>query len=247
MKFPKLLHTLLLSTLLSLASPLFADDGPTPYPAQTDEAAWPGVGPIRVGAWMPDNRAYFWTQRDKAQGSVVFVGDSLIGGWKTLSKDFPELKIANRAIGGDVSRGVLFRFKEDVLDLNPRAIVLCVGSNDLSTQTNPANAITNITTIVDMARKANPTIPIIICTIPPREAANAPLKPGALKDLNTRLTSFGATQKNLVVVDLFTALAKPDGSIDPENFGKDHIHLVAPGFTKWTALMRPAFVSLGVK
>ena len=246
MKIPHTLHALFLTTLLALASPLFAD-GPTPYPDSKNEAAWPGVGPIRCHPWMVDNRAWFWTQREKDQGAVVFVGDSLVGGWKTLKGAFPGLKVANRGVGGDVSRGVLFRFQEDVLDLHPRAIVLAVGSNDLSTQTNPANAVANISTIVEMTRKADPAVPIIICTIPPRNAPKAPIKPGALKDLNARLTAFGAGKEHLVVVDLFTALATPTGDLTPGYFATDGIHLMAPAYEKWAVALRPALESLGVK
>src|SRR4051812_11268530 len=106
--------------------------GPTPFPDANDEHAWAGTGPIRVHPWMRDNRAWFWSQRAAAQGSVVFVGDSLTGNWKAeaMKAAFPTLKIANRGIGGDVSRGGLFRLREDVLDLKPRAMVLLIGTND---------------------------------------------------------------------------------------------------------------------
>jgi len=130
MKLPlRLLHTLLAAVCFA-ATPIHAADGPTPFPDAKDEAAWPGQGPIRVFGWMVDNRKAFWTHRDRDQGAVVFVGDSLIGGWKVerMVADFPGLKVANRGIGGDVSRGLLFRFREDVLDLKPRAIVMCIGS-----------------------------------------------------------------------------------------------------------------------
>src|SRR5690349_13893152 len=95
--------------------------GPTPYPK--NEHDWPGVGVIRVVDWMSPNRQYFWSQREANQGSVVFVGDSLIGAWKTLKEDFAPLRVVNVGVGGDVSRGVLFRLQEDVIDLNPRAVV----------------------------------------------------------------------------------------------------------------------------
>jgi len=38
------------------------------------------------------------------------------------------MKTANRGISGDVTRGVLYRMKEDVLDLNPKAVVLLIGT-----------------------------------------------------------------------------------------------------------------------
>src|SRR6185436_373220 len=74
-----------------------AADGPTPYPHRPEE--WPGVGVTRVFGWMNDNRKFFWSEREKKQGAIVFAGDSLTGNWKTLGKDFPDAKVANRGIG----------------------------------------------------------------------------------------------------------------------------------------------------
>src|SRR5688500_7572525 len=92
-----------------------AQSGPTPYPEAEDANAWPGVGPIRVFPYMTDNRKSFWARRAKDTGSVVFVGDSLMEGYK-IKDAFPELEVSNRAIGGEVTRGVLFRLKEDVIE-----------------------------------------------------------------------------------------------------------------------------------
>lgn len=244
MKLLRLLSLPLLS--LSLTAVLLAQGGPSPYPPKSDEAAWPGSGPIRVGEWMDHNRAAFWQQREKGQGAVVFVGDSLIGGWKGLSGAFPGIKVANRGIGGDVSRGTLFRFEEDVLALNPRALVFCVGTNDLSAHGNPADVVSNIALMVAMARKANPGLPIVVCTIPPRNVPTAPLKPGALDELNSLLRAFATDNEKLVVADLFTALATPEGAPDPAYIGKDGIHITAAGFERCGEVLRPALASLGV-
>ena len=243
---PTFVHTFRLAVLLSLANPLFAQDGPTPYPSQSDEAAWPGVGPIRVGSWMNDNRTYSWTMRHADQNSVVFVGDSLIGGWKGLEKAFPGIKVANRGIGGDVSRGVLFRLQEDVLDLNPRAIVFCVGSNDLSAHAKTSDSMANIAAIVDLAHKTNPTLPIVLCTIPPRNVPNAPIVPGSLGAINSQLKAYASGKQNLVVLDLFTAFATPEGALNPEYIGKDGIHITPAGFEKWGTLLRPVLKFLGI-
>ncbi len=236
--------------LLGLAAPMLqAADGPTPYPDAKNELAWAGKGPIRVFGWMVDNRAAFWKQREKDQGAVVFVGDSLTGGWelKSMAAAFPGLKVANRGIGGDVSRGVLFRLREDVLDLKPRAIVLCIGTNDLSAQADPAGIEQNIAAILDLARQDEPNRPIVLCQIPPRDVAAAPTKPGALADLNARIAKLGAGREHLIVLDLFTPLAKADGKPVEEFFKPDRIHLAAPGYQKWAEALRPALEKLGVK
>ncbi len=195
---------------------------------------------------MVSNRAAFWNQRAKAQKTVVFSGDSLTGGWKDLAAAFPTLAVTNRGIGGDVSRGLLFRFQEDVLDLHPTAIVLCIGTNDLNCHADPAGIVANISAMVDLARAYDPLVPIVISQVPPRDSAKAPTKPGAHADLNRRIVALGAGKAHLMVVDAFTPLAGADGKPVAEYFGDDHLHLIATGYSKWAAALTPAFAQLNI-
>ena len=237
------------ATLLASAALAAAESGPTPYPDGNNEAAWPGVGPIRVFGWMTDNRKHFWTQREKDRGAIVFVGDSLTGNWnpKEMAKSFEGLKVANRGIGGDTSRGVLFRFREDVLDLKPQAVVLCVGTNDLSAHGDPAAAEKNILAILDMAKQAEPAVPVVLCTIPPRDCPDSPTKPGAHADLNQRIAKLAAGREGVTLLDLFTPMAAPDGKPKAEFFAKDRIHLATAGHAKWAELVRPILEKLAAK
>jgi lysophospholipase L1-like esterase len=231
------------------AAHLKAADGPTPYPDPKNESAWPGKGPIRVFGWMVDNRKYFWTQREKDQGAVVFVGDSLTGNWngKLMAKLFAGMKVANRGIGGDVSRGVLFRFREDVLDLKPRAVVLCIGTNDLSAHADPAIIEQNIAAILEQARATDPAMPIVLCQVPPRDSVAAPTVPGALADLNARIAKLAEGKEHVAILDLYTPLATPEGKPIEKFFKSDRIHLADPGYEKWAELIKPVFEKLGVK
>ncbi|HEV7301308.1 MAG TPA: GDSL-type esterase/lipase family protein [Tepidisphaeraceae bacterium] len=237
-------------SLAMFAAPLSAaDGGPTPYPDAKDEAAWPGKGPIRLHGWMVDNRAAFWDQREKDQGAVVFAGDSLIGGWKPelMKKAFPNLKIANRGVGGDTSRGLLFRFKEDVLDLNPAAVVICIGSNDLSAHGDPAAVEANIAEMIEMARQHSATMPIVLCLTPPRDSKEAPTKPGAHPELNERIAQLAEGREHVALADTFNPMATPAGKPIPEYFGKDRVHITAAGFEKWGEVLRPVLHRLGVE
>lgn len=246
---PKLL--IALAGILSL-TPIAARaqvDGPTPYPDPKNEAAWPGKGPIRSFGWMVDNRKYFWTQRAKDQGAVVLVGDSLTAGWKApvLAAAFPGLKIANRGVGGDTSRGVLFRFKEDVLDLKPRAIMLLVGGNDLSAHGDPANAESNISAMLDLVKAYDPKLPVILGQGPPSADPKAPQKPGARADLNARIAKVSKNYPNVTLVDLFTPVATPEGKPIPEYFAADLVHISPAGYQKWLETLVPVFNQLGLK
>jgi lysophospholipase L1-like esterase len=224
-----------------------AAEGPTPYPDDKDEKAWPGKGPIRKFGWMVDNRNYFWTQREKDQNAVVFVGDSLTGNWKSLKEHFPKLKVVNRGIGGDTSRGVLFRFKEDVLDLHPKAIVMCVGANDLSAHGDPAAVESNVRDMLKAAREQSPEMPFVLCLVPPRDSKEAPAKPGAYDDVNKRIKAIGEGQAHFAVVDTYSPFLDKDGKLIEECFAKDKLHLAEPGYAKWADALTPVFEKLGVK
>jgi lysophospholipase L1-like esterase len=218
---------------------------PTDYP--TNDADWPGKGVVRKFKWMVDNRLYFWTQREQAQRSIVLVGDSLTGGWSDMAKAFPTYKVANRGIGGDVSRGVLFRFEEDVLDLHPQAIVILVGTNDLTARGSADDAISNITDMLTMAQKRDAQTPVILCTIPPSAHPQAPVDPNERKALNDKVQALAASRKSVQVCDLFAALSTPEGSVKPEYFRDDKLHLGEAGYRMWTQLLTPMFAKMNLK
>jgi lysophospholipase L1-like esterase/beta-glucanase (GH16 family) len=219
-------------------------DGPTPYPDPKNEAAWPGKGPIRSFGFMVGERNAFWTNRQKDQGAVVFVGDSLTGGWKNLAKDFPKLKVANRGVGGDVSRGALFRFKQDVLALNPKAVVIEIGNNDLTAMGAPADMLSNLADMLSTAEKEKPGMPVVLCSIPPSANPKAPVKPESRKAMNEGIRKMASEHKNAHFCDLYAALASADGSPKFEYFADDKLHMNDAGHTKWAELLTPIFKTL---
>ncbi|HEY3322637.1 MAG TPA: GDSL-type esterase/lipase family protein [Planctomycetota bacterium] len=243
-EFPR--NICLLASLFSVLA-VMAGEGPTPYPDPKNEAAWPGRGPIRAFPFMVGERVAIWKQREKNQGAIAFVGDSLIGGWRDLAKAFPSLKVANCGVGGDVSRGVLFRFREDVLGLKPRAVVVNVGFNDLTAHGNPADCAQNIAAVLEQAWAQNPEMPIVVCNVPPRDAPQAPMQPGAREDLNARLAKLGEGKQHLLVLDMTPTFTGPDGKPKAELFAKDHVHLAEAGYKAWADVLRPALEKLGLK
>ena len=200
--------------------------GPTPYP--TKDSDWPGTGPTKVAGWMIENRQAFWLQRAQKQGAIVFVGDSFLGNWYLakvkIDQAFPKVKVANRAIGGDVSRGVLFRFQEDVLDLHPKAVVILIGSNDMSARGSIDGIVSNISALLDVAHKANAGMPIILCKLPPRNSPVAPVDPKEIAEINRRLTHLARDKSYVTLFDTFGLFTSPDGLPDPQYFKADLLH-----------------------
>src|SRR5437867_9764478 len=138
----------------------------------------PGAGPIRRYDWFrklwTERRAGWAARVERDRNAVVLLGDSITQGWgEDFSAWFPGMKIANRGISGDTSRGVLIRLKEDVLALDPRAVVLLIGTNDLEEKADPETIAANLKLILAELSQHDSKMPIVLCQIFPSSAAKS--------------------------------------------------------------------------
>ena len=72
-----------------------------------------------------------------AAARVVFLGDSITDYWK-LPDYFPGKPYVNRGIDGQTTPEMLVRFRQDVIDLHPKVLVVLAGTNDIAGVTGPA-------------------------------------------------------------------------------------------------------------
>src|SRR5580765_6199796 len=70
------------------------------------------------------------------ENRVVFFGDSITDIWK-LEDSFPGKPYVNRGIGGQTTPQMLVRFRQDVIDLHPKVVVILAGTNDIAGNTGP--------------------------------------------------------------------------------------------------------------
>src|SRR6202158_2157859 len=70
------------------------------------------------------------------ENRVVFFGDSITDLWK-LEDYFPGKPYLNRGIGGQTTPQMLVRFRQDVIDLHPKIVVILAGTNDIAGNTGP--------------------------------------------------------------------------------------------------------------
>src|SRR5690349_16071944 len=179
MKPRSILHLFLIAFVLgfSPASPR-AQEKPAAARLQlpdTDEGL-PGQGPIRRYDWFRklwSERRNKWASRiEQDRGAVVMLGDSITQGWgDDFTGWFPGMKIANRGISGDTSRGVLIRLQEDVFALKPQAVVLLIGTNDLDEKAEPETIAANLKLIITELAKHDAKMPIVLCQVFPSSAS----------------------------------------------------------------------------
>jgi hypothetical protein len=67
---------------------------------------------------------------------VVFMGDSITEGWH-LDQSFPGKGYINRGISGQTTPQMVLRFRQDVIALQPKVVVILAGTNDIAGNTGP--------------------------------------------------------------------------------------------------------------
>ena len=213
----------------------------------TDEGL-PGAGPIRRADWFQnlwkERRAAWSKSATQDQGAVVFLGDSITQGWgDTMGGKFAGLKVANRGISGDTTRGMLLRLPEDVLALQPRGVVMLMGTNDLEEKATPEIVAGNVALILAALEKANPAMPVVICEVFPSSSSKS--RPSdQIKRINELLYKTASVHPQVSVVDTWTLFANEAGDAKAEEF-PDLLHPNQAGYDKWAAALAPVFATLG--
>jgi lysophospholipase L1-like esterase len=180
----------------------------------------------------------------KDEKRVVFMGDSITDSWK-LAEYFPNQPFVNRGISGQTTSQMLLRFRADVIDLKPKAVVILAGTNDISGNTGPMTleAIEgNLASMVDLAHANG--INVVVASVLPVSDYNTNKEgkpivrtvqrpPAQILALNQWLKNFAAERK-LVYLDYFSATVDDKGFLKPE-LANDGLHPNEKGY----AIMKP--------
>ncbi|MDB2567487.1 GDSL-type esterase/lipase family protein [Flavobacteriaceae bacterium] len=167
---------------------------------------------------------------------VVFMGNSITEGWSNFDKDFfINNPFVNRGIGGQTTPQMLIRFKPDVVNLNPKAVVILAGINDIAENTGPVtieNIAENIISMAEIA-KAN-EIKVFICSTLP--AIDFPWSPGMepgpkVVKLNSILKNY-CDSNNIPYVDYFSAMSDEKGGLKVPEYttAEDLVHPNLAGY-----------------
>lgn len=168
-------------------------------------ADWAGL--IHYGS---ENTELPKTNPDEAR--VVFLGDEIIEHWGQGKTSFFSGKpYLNRGIAGQTTPQMLVRFRQDVIKLNPKVVVILAGMNDIASFYEPITQgmlAENITSIVELARANN--IRVVLCSLTPINDVHkkqSQLRPfGKIIGINGWLKEYAA-QSGSVYLDYYEAMA----------------------------------------
>jgi lysophospholipase L1-like esterase len=168
------------------------------------------------------------------ENRVVFLGSSIFENWSRLEPTFWQNKnYINRGISGQISPQLLLRFRQDVIELKPKLVIILAGSNDISGSTGHvtnARIMNNIRAMAELAT-AN-KIRVIVCAYLP--VYDYPWRKGIepsgkIISLNEEIKKFVAVNK-LTLLDYFTPLVDERNG-QKESLSLDGVHPNEAGYT----------------
>ena len=227
----------------------YAQAAPVAAPAQVDSAKQIAEMETKLADWpqLGRYRAENATLGSAAQGEqrVVFYGDSITDGWgrrPDTGEFFPGKPYVNRGISGQTTAQMVVRFRQDVINLHPAAVVILAGTNDVAGNTGPMTpemTEDNFRSMVDLA-KAN-GIRVILASITP--AADYPWRPGLapakkIKALNDWLQGYCVT-RGVTYLNYYSALADENGGMKAGT-SFDGVHPNAAGYAVMGPLAQAA-------
>lgn len=174
------------------------------------------------------------------ENRVIFFGDSITDIWK-LDDWFPGKHYINRGIGGQTTSQMLVRFRQDVIDLQPKVLVILAGTNDIAGNTGPISnedIEANLASMAELAKVHG--IRIIFSSIlpvnnytPKSQEFFASRPPERILALNSWLKDYCA-KNDLVYLDYFSAMVDDKGLLK-RDLADDGLHPNQAGF----AIMAP--------
>jgi len=176
------------------------------------------------------------------ENRVVFMGDSITEGWHIEGPNgyFPGKPYFNRGISGQTTPQMVLRFRQDVIDLKPKAVVILGGTNDIAGNTGPETVEEIEGYIESMTELATASgIKVVLCSITP--AFDYPWKPGmepAPKILAVNAWMKGlAADKGFVYVDYHAAMKDARDGL-PATLSHDGVHPTAAGYAVMAPLVQ---------
>jgi lysophospholipase L1-like esterase len=168
-----------------------------------------------------------------ATDRVVFLGNSITEGWaQHFPALFPGKPYVGRGISGQTTPQMLVRFRQDVVALKPRAVVILAGTNDLAGNTGPSTLEMiqdNFASMAEIARANG--IRVVLCSVLP--VYDYPWKPGLepapkIMSLNAWMRDYAA-RNDAVYVDFHSAMQDERHGLKRE-LTYDGVHVTEAGY-----------------
>ncbi len=178
------------------------------------------------------------------ENRVVFIGDSITDFWgRERGTFFPGKPYLNRGISGQTTPQMLIRFRPDVINLQPKAVVILAGTNDIAGNTGPETIEEiegNLASMAQLAIVNN--IKVVLSSVLPvcdyiqPQTNHRP--PEKIVTLNAWMKLY-CSQNHLVYLDYYSAMVD-DRNMLRKHLTYDGLHPNAAGYAVMSPLAAQA-------
>jgi len=173
---------------------------------------------------------------DENEGEpVVFIGDSLVEGWRT-NRYFPSYNTTNKCVSGAHLKDA---FSWDI-DATDKTAVFLIGTNNLgSVSSLPENFYTEFVDLyLDLISSVNAERNIVISILPRIPSAHRSTINQEIKQLNSELKNTFSTYDNIIFLDVYDDFSDEESGANPLYF-YDGLHLNDKGYDLLSSLLAP--------
>lgn len=177
---------------------------------------------------------------------VVFMGNSITQAWAPrFAKMFPGKPYIGRGISGQTTPQMLVRFRQDVIALKPKAVVILAGTNDIAGNTGPSTLEMIQDNIASMAELASANgIRVVLCSVLP--VFDYPWKPGLtpapkIVALNAWIRDY-AKAHGAQYADFHSAMADGRQGL-PKELAEDGVHPTDAGYAVMAPIVERAIAA----
>lgn len=188
----------------------------------------------QFGRYHEENAQVLAKSETECAPKAVFMGNSITEGWVREDPRFFLLNnFVGRGISGQTTYQMLLRFREDVINLHPEAVVINGGTNDIAENNHDYSEDITFGNIVSMAELAQANgIRVILTSVLPVEKfywrPSVKDVPAKVSSLNARIRQY-ADEHDIPFVDYFEVMHTPSGALNPA-LSPDGVHPNLDGY-----------------
>jgi len=179
------------------------------------------------------------------QKQLLFVGSSSFTLWKDVKDYFPDYQIINRGFGGSSLIHLIKYADKIILPYRPKQIIIYCGENDIAdawdkNRITPDTVLFRFKTLMSVIRKKLGKVPVVFVSIKP-SPSRWKMEADFVK-ANQLIKAYLRRDKKAVYVDVHNAMLLSDGSVNPDLFIKDNLHMNAKGYAIWQKIIEPVLL-----
>lgn len=186
-----------------------------------------------------DQRRSFFEAMPTGKNEIIMLGNSITNcaNWEEL---FPDKRIKNRGISGDITLGVLDRMDE-IVKRKPKKIFILIGINDISLGIDKSVILTNYQGIISKIKKNSPKTTVYIQSIMPTNDEFDTFikyqgKMDIIRAVNSELEKL-AKENKVVFLNIYPEFLDDKGKMS-KKYTNDGLHLLGEGYLHWAKLLQ---------